>query len=472
MAIAIPAIPVEQQSLNLDSVPNIVAQLRKTFIGGATRPYQWRVEQLKRLKAMTIQKHDAIHAALKVDLGKPDFESTLTETGTTISEINYVLKHLRRWMLPGKVATPISNQPGRSKVLREPLGVVLIIAPWNYPFQLMISPLVGAIAAGNCAVLKPSELTPHTSAVLKDGIAEFLDPDAFKVIEGGVQVATKLLSQRFDHIFFTGGQEVGKIVMAAAAKHLTPVTLELGGKSPCIVGHDADLKVAARRIAWGKFINAGQTCVAPDYILVHQQVEKELIERLHDQIKLFYGEDPKASPDYGRIVSDSHFQRLVGLMRDCKTVVGGESDAAQRYIAPTIIQNVSPDSPSMQEEIFGPILPVLTVSSVHQAIEFVNQRPKPLSLYLFSNDKTMQEAVVHQTTSGGVCINDVVMHLAIPQLPFGGVGTSGMGAYHGRASFETFSHAKGVLTKSNRFEIKLRYPPYTNLKQKWVRWMM
>ena len=453
-----------------ETIPQTIQRLRATFNGHATRSYEWRVRQLQQLRAMTIAKQDEIHAALQTDLRKCEFESVLSETGGVISDIDYALKHLQKWMRPRKVTTPIKNLPGSSRVVREPLGVVLIIAPWNYPFNLIISPLIGALAAGNCAVLKPSEMTPHVSKVVHAGIAEFLDTDAVCVIQGGADVATELLQQRFDHIFYTGGERVGKIVMTAAAQNLTPVTLELGGKSPCLIDHDADLEVAARRIAWGKFLNAGQTCVAPDYLLVHESVEADFLRLLTAEVKHFYGHDPQASPDYPRIISDSHFTRLKGLMdTDAVTVFGGQSDADDRYIAPTAIRKVALDAAIMEEEIFGPILPVIRVHNIQEGIQFVNQRPKPLALYLFANDNATQAAVVNQTSSGGVCINDVVMHLGVPGLPFGGVGTSGMGSYHGQASFETFSHAKSVLTKWNRFEVKLRYPPYNKTKLKWLR---
>ncbi len=450
-------------------IPQAVAHLRATFESRKTRPYAWRVEQLKRLKAMTIEKEEAIFAALKADLGKSSFESFLTETGGDLSEIDHALKHLKGWMKPQKVSTPMSNQPGHSEIVHEPLGVVLIIGPWNYPFDVVVLPLIGAIAAGNCAILKPSELTPNTSALLAEIVAEYMDPDAVRVIEGGVDVASELLAQRFDHIFFTGSPRVGKIVMAAAARHLTPVTLELGGKSPCIINDDADLVVAAKRIAWGKFVNAGQTCVAPDYVLAHEKIADSFVQQLKTTVAEFYGDDPKTSPDYPKIVNEQHFERLTSLIDNGEIVIGGATDRADRYIAPTVLTNVSPDSPIMGEEIFGPILPVLTVADVEEAIAFVNARPKPLALYLFSDDDDVRDKVVDETSSGGVCINDVVMHLVVPDLPFGGVGSSGMGAYHGRESFNTFSHAKGVLVKSTHGEIPLRYPPYTESKFKWLK---
>ena len=446
-----------------------IANLHTTFKSRKTRPYEWRVDQLKALRAMTIEKEEAIFTALKADLNKSNFESFMTETHESISEINHALKYLRSWMKPEKVPTPIDNQPGTSKIIYEPLGVVLIMAPWNYPFLLIVSPLIGAIAAGNCALIKPSELTPNTSSLLAEIIPEYMDSDAIKVIEGGVNVASNLLEQRFDHIFFTGSPRVGKIVMTAAAKHLTPVTLELGGKSPCIVNNDADLRIAAKRIVWGKFINAGQTCVAPDYVLAHKTIANNLEQQIKSVVTKFYGDDPKTSPDYPRIINQSHFERLIELMDSGEIACGGSSNKADLYIEPTVLNKVSPDSPIMSEEIFGPILPVLSVSNIEDAIDFVNSRTKPLALYLFASDKDVQNKVVSETCSGNVCINDVLTHMVVPDLPFGGVGTSGIGAYHGRNSFTTFSHAKGILTKSIHGDLPLRYPPYTPSKFKWLR---
>ncbi|MGE0311673.1 MAG: aldehyde dehydrogenase family protein [Lautropia sp.] len=451
------------------TIPDTVARLRAAFDAGTTRPIRWRLAQLERLKALCIENEARIADALKADFGKCAFETWLTEIASTLSDVDHALKHLKRWARPRKVATPISNQPGGSSIVHEPLGVVLIIAPWNYPFLLQVGPLVGAVAAGNCALLKPSELTPRTSALLADLVPAYLDPATFAVVEGGADVATDLLDHRFDHVFYTGSGHVGRIVMRAAAEHLTPVTLELGGKSPCIVADDADLAVAARRIAWGKYLNAGQTCVAPDYVLAHPRVIDELVPRLESVIRDFYGTDPRASPDYARIVNERHFDRLVALLASGKAVIGGASDRGERYIAPTVLTGVAPDAPAMQEEIFGPILPLVAVSTIDDAMRFVNARDKPLALYLFTKDDAIRERVVAGTSSGGVCVNDVVLHLAVPDLPFGGVGASGMGSYHGHAGFLAFSHAKSVLAKSERMELPLRYPPYTGLKSRWLR---
>ncbi|HYL51007.1 MAG TPA: aldehyde dehydrogenase family protein, partial [Acidimicrobiia bacterium] len=345
----------------------------------------------------------------------------------------------------------------------------LIIGPWNYPVQLVLAPLIGAIAAGNCAVLKPSEVAPHASRTLARILPEYLDPDAVAVVEGAVPETTALLAERFDHVFYTGNGAVGRIVMEAAAKHLTPVTLELGGKSPAIVDRHADVAVAARRIAWGKYVNAGQTCVAPDYVLVDAQLEDALLDRLRESVHQFYGADPRRSPDYARIVNDRHFERLQRLARDGEIVYGGEHDAASRYFAPTALRNVPVGASVMQEEIFGPILPVIPVADVTAAIDFVNEREKPLALYLFSESQAVQERVVEETTSGGVALNATMMHLAVAELPFGGVGPSGIGAYHGRAGFDTFSHKKSVLAKPTRIDPPIAYPPYTRLKEALIR---
>jgi aldehyde dehydrogenase (NAD+) len=352
------------------------------------------------------------------------------------------------------------------------LGVVLIISPWNYPLQLLLVPLVGAIAAGNCAVLKPSEITPAMSDLFARRLPNYVDRESIQVVEGGVAETTALLAERFDHIFYTGNGTVGRIVMEAAAKHLTPVTLELGGKSPCIVDQHTDLDVAAKRIIWGKFFNAGQTCVAPDYVLVQQAIEDALLARMKQTLVEFFGDDPSKSPDYGRIVNERHHQRLMKLLPGSGEVVaGGVGDEEKRYIAPTILRNVPADAPVMADEIFGPILPVLKYAGIDEAIARVNARPKPLALYLFTNDEEVQKRVLERTSSGGVTVNHTLLHLTVPALPFGGVGASGLGAYHGKFSFETFSHRKSVLIKPTWLDLKFIYPPYDKTKRKLVRWL-
>ena len=448
-------------------------RLRDTFDSGRTRPLAWRREQLNRLKDLVRERSHELVTALQADFGKPELEAWTMDVALIGSECDAALKQLSRWTRPERVRTPLAQSPGRSRIVRDPLGVVLIISPWNYPVQLLLSPLVGAIAAGNCAVLKPSEVTPHTSAALAKWIPQYLDNDCFQTVEGAVEETTALLSQRFDHIFYTGNGTVARVVMEAAAKNLTPVTLELGGKSPCIIDRNANIEVAARRIAWGKFVNAGQTCVAPDYVLVHPEREEELVQKLGETIRDFYGDDPSQTPDFARIVNTRHHQRLASLLKESgDIVVGGELSEDDCYIAPTVVRNVTADSPLMSEEIFGPILPILTSESIEDSIAFVNRRDKPLALYVFTEDKTVEDKVISETTSGGVCVNAIVWHIANPNLPFGGVGPSGMGAYHGRASFETFSHRKSVMTKPTRFDVKFLYPPYSRLKTKLVRKML
>ena len=439
-----------------------VAAARASFRSGRTRPASWRRAQLEALKSLLKKEEPRICEALWSDLRKPRLEAHLTEVGFVIGEIDDALEHLEKWMRPERKHTSLLAQPGRSWTTHDPLGVVLVIGAWNYPINLLLAPLVGALAGGNAAVLKPSEISAHTSALMAELVPRYLDPQAVSVVEGGAEETQALLDERFDLIFFTGGSRVGQIVLEKAAKHLTPVVLELGGKSPCLVDRDASLEVAARRIAWGRFSNAGQTCVAPDYVLVHEAVELELVAHLRAAVNAFYGDDPRESPDYCRIVNDRNFERLSKLLRDGEVVCGGKAEAKERYIAPTILRSVSPEAPVMKDEIFGPILPVLTVPNMDAAIEFVTDRPKPLALYLFSNNEATQHKVVERTSSGNACINDVIMHMVVPELPFGGVGDSGMGRYHGQWSFETFTHRKGVLSRTNHLDFPVRYPPYTD----------
>jgi aldehyde dehydrogenase (NAD+) len=457
-----PAATATSPHTDLDQIPATVERLRSSFDAGRTRPLEWRREQIGRLIALLGDHGSEIVDALQADLKKPELEAWAADVGAVRSEAKAALKKLKRWTRPERVG----GMPflGRSFVLREPLGVVLVISPWNYPVQLLFSPLIGALAAGNAVVMKPSEVTPHTSAVLARHVPDYLDTEAIALIEGGVPETTALLDERFDHIFYTGNGTVGRVVMEAAAKHLTPVTLELGGKSPCIVDDDVDVEITARRIAWGKFMNAGQTCIAPDYVLVHEQREEELVEALGRAIRDFYGDDPKATPDFGRIVDGRHHQRVARLIKDGDVVVGGQTDETQNYIAPTLLRNVSPDSDAMREEIFGPVLPILKVKDIAEAIRFVGEREKPLALYVFSNDERVQQDVLERTSSGGVCVNGTIMHLANPELPFGGVGPAGMGAYHGRHSFETFSHRKSVLRRKLKRDPKFMYPPYGKFK--------
>jgi aldehyde dehydrogenase (NAD+) len=461
---------LEQPSPASKSAAATVARLRACFESGRTRSLEYRQEQLGGLARFLNEREREIETAIHHDLGRPSIEIYASETALVKSELALTRRKLKSWSRPQRVSTSLVAQPGHSRIHRDPLGVVLIIGPWNYPLQLVLAPLVGAIAAGNCTVVKPSELAPATSALLARLLPDYLDRDCVQVVEGGIDETTELLAERFDHIFYTGNGTVGRIVMEAAAKHLTPVTLELGGKSPCLVDQATDLDVAARRIVWGKFYNAGQTCVAPDYVLVHQAVEEGLVARLKETIHAFFGADPRASPDFGRIVNLRHHRRLMNLLPGSgELVAGGEADADTRYIAPTVLRNVPAHAPVMAEEIFGPILPVIPLQNMEHAIAFVNNRPKPLALYLFSSDPLVKESVIERTSSGGVTVNHALLHLTVPSLPFGGVGPSGMGAYHGRATFETFSHAKSVLVKPTWFDPSFFYPPYTEFSKKIIR---
>ncbi|GIP22646.1 aldehyde dehydrogenase [Paenibacillus sp. J22TS3] len=426
--------------------------------GGYTRSVSKRLDRLARLAEVLKSYEPDIMVALRQDLNKSELESYTTELGIVLEEIRHIRRRLRRWVKPRKVKTALTHVGSKGYIVPEPYGTVLIIAPWNYPFQLAVSPLVGAIAAGNTVVLKPSELAPAMSALLKRVLGEVFSEDEVVVLEGGVEVSTALLEQKFDYIFFTGSVNVGRIVMEAASKHLTPVTLELGGKSPCIVHYDADVKLAARRIAFGKFTNAGQTCVAPDYLWVHKDIKEELLSELKIAVQSFYGERPLQHPDYGRIVSRRHFDRLVSFTGNGRIVMGGDSDEELLKIEPTVIDQVTWDMPMMKEEIFGPVFPVMEYDSLDQVIQGVRSHPKPLALYLFSESRSVQQQVTESLSFGGGTINDTLMHLATPYLPFGGVGESGMGSYHGYESFKTFSHEKSVLVQTTRFDFTFRYP--------------
>ncbi|HDG4946691.1 TPA: aldehyde dehydrogenase, partial [Staphylococcus aureus] len=400
--------------------------------------------------------------ALYTDLGKNKVEAYATEIGITLKSIKNARKELKNWTKTKNVDTPLYLFPTKSYIKKEPYGTVLIIAPFNYPFQLVFEPLIGAIAAGNTAIIKPSELTPNVARVIKRLINETFDANYIEVIEGGIEETQTLIHLPFDYVFFTGSENVGKIVYQAASENLVPVTLEMGGKSPVIVDETANIKVASERICFGKFTNAGQTCVAPDYILVHESVKDDLITALSKTLREFYGQNIQQSPDYGRIVNLKHYHRLTSLLNSAQMniVFGGHSDEDERYIEPTLLDHVTNDSAIMQEEIFGPILPILTYQSLDEAIAFIHQRPKPLSLYLFSEDENATQRVINELSFGGGAINDTLMHLANPKLPFGGVGASGMGRYHGKYSFDTFTHEKSYIFKSTRLESGVHLPPY------------
>lgn len=440
-----------------------ITHLRDNFTNGYTRPLVWRKNQLLSLQKMLKEHYSDFEEALRIDLHKSAFETYATEIGFLERELEHALAHLDHWTQPQPTQTPIFLQPGSSRVIFEPLGVALIIGAWNYPMQLTIGPLVAAIAAGNAAVVKPPRTAKAIFQAMGHYLPEYLDPKAFLVINDDTP-NDLILDQHWDKIFFTGSAEVGKIIMAAAVKHLTPITLELGGKSPAIVDKSANLAVAARRIAQGKYFNAGQTCVAPDYVLAHADIYDELIDQISQTIREFYGEDPHQSEEFARIINAKQFDALLPYLKDGEIVCGGQSNREERYIAPTILKNVSPESPVMQNEIFGPILPVLKVQNVEEALQFVAAREKPLAFYFFSEDRAKVDYVLANSTSGGVCINETLNHLVVPGLPFGGVGNSGMGKYHGEWGFRDFSNARAVLDRSTRFDPALRYPPYSSEK--------
>ncbi|MET8022469.1 aldehyde dehydrogenase family protein [Streptomyces avermitilis] len=425
-----------------------VARLRATFRTGRTKPVEWRTDQLDRLRGMLTAHGADLAAALHADLGKSSTEAYRTEIDFTVREIDHTLSHLGTWLRPESAPVPPHlGDDATAWTQYDPLGVVLVIAPWNYPVQLLLTPMIGALAAGNAVVVKPSELAPATSAVLARLLPRYLDTDAVAVVEGGIPETTALLAERFDHIFYTGNGVVGRIVMRAAAEHLTRVTLELGGKSPVFVDRDADLAVVADRLARGKFLNAGQTCVAPDYVLTDPETGRALETELARAVSSLYGTEPETSGEYGRIVNERHFDRLSGLLDSGRVVTGGGSDRTAKYIAPTVLADVDSESPVMQEEIFGPILPIVTVPGLDEAIDFINDRDKPLALYVFTASGTTRRRIAAETSSGGLGYGLPLAHLTVSDLPFGGVGESGMGNYHGRYSIETFSHRKAVLEK-------------------------
>jgi aldehyde dehydrogenase (NAD+) len=440
---------------------NALVQKQKAYFdSGETLPLSFRIRQLKKLKKGIETNEKKILEALYQDLRKPEIEAYNSEILGVVADIDYTLKRLKGWVKPRKVSTPLMHLPAKSLIYPEPLGEVLILAPWNYPFQLTLMPAIGAIAAGNCAILKPSEYAPHTSSMIAEIIRDNFEENYLAVVEGDAEVSKTLLQEKFDHIFFTGSAVVGKMVMSAASRHLTPVTLELGGKNPCIVWKDAKIEVAAKRILWGKFLNAGQTCVAPDYLLAHKEIHKRLTEALIKGIREFYGPQPRQSKDYGRIINKNHFERLKKYLDGVTIVAGGECDPNDLYIAPTLLTDVNESSQVMQEEIFGPLLPIIEFEKMEEVIDRIKSKPNPLSLYLFAEDKNVQETILRRTSSGGVCLNDTVSHIVGSTLPFGGVGESGFGSCHGKASFDTFTHFKSVLRRSFLFDAKMKYPPY------------
>ncbi|MCF7675109.1 MAG: aldehyde dehydrogenase [Akkermansiaceae bacterium] len=442
----------------MDFTP-LIARQRTYFRSGATLPQEFRRAQLRRLLDLLEAHEDDLLAALHRDLRKSPQEAYASEMGVVLSEIRYALRHLAAWMKPARRPAPLLVWPARGSIRPEPYGLALIIGPWNYPLQLLLAPLVGSIAAGNCAILKPSEFAPHTAAVIGEIIGTAFSEEFIAVVQGEQATAEALLQQRFDTIFFTGSTTTGRAIMTAAARHLTPVTLELGGKCPCIVTADAPLATTARRIVWGKFMNAGQTCVAPDHVLVDQRIAGAFLAAAKQALREFYGADPQQSPDYGRIINRRHFDRLTRYLGDGKVICGGRHDAGDLYLEPTILTGVPWSAAVMRDEIFGPILPVLEFSNLDDVLSKLRERPTPLALYLFGTDRAVQDRVLAGSRSGGVCINDTVTHILGKKLPFGGLGESGMGAYHGRASFDCFTHRRSVLRRSLALDPPFRYPP-------------
>lgn len=449
----------------------LIKEQRAFFNNRTTGDISFRKQSLTALQKAIRKYEKELSEALRKDLGKAPFESYMTEIGFILSEIRHTLKHLDKWAAAKRCKTPLFLFGSTSHTRPEPYGIVLILSPWNYPVQLLLAPLVGAIAAGNCAILKPSPRTVHTNHILGKLISETFPPQYIAFLETDNRQTDNLLKQHFDYIFYTGGVAFGKRIMMAAAKNLTPVTLELGGKSPCIVDNDAHIQIAARRIVWGKYLNCGQTCVAPDYIFVHREVKDKLITALQAEIERQYGKAPQESPDYPRIISQDHFYNLLLLLKQGHIVAGGKYDDKDLYIAPTVISGILPENRIMSEEIFGPILPLLDFDDIDNVIDYVNNQEKPLALYYFGQNKKKARYVLQNTSSGGACINDVVTHVANTHLPFGGVGSSGTGAYHGKYSFDTFSHTRSIVQSTTRFNIGMKFAPYDG-KLKWLKKIM
>ena len=446
----------------MENYRTLVNKQKDFFRTEQTRDINFRIDSLQQLRDAIKMNEKELMGALREDLNKSDFEAYSTEIGFVLAEMRFTISNLRSWVKPKKVKTPMTHLGSTSYIYSEPYGTALIIAPWNYPVQLAIGPLIGAIAAGNCAVIKPSELTPKTSEMLAKIINDLFPEKYISVVQGGVDTSQALLNEKFDYIFFTGSVPVGRIIMEAAAKNLTPVTLELGGKSPCIVHNDAKIKLAAKRIAWGKFTNAGQTCIAPDYLYLHRSIKDRFLEQFKKAIEELYGKQPLDNPNFTRIVNKSHFDRLCSYMKNGEVFLGGKTKLDKLTIEPTVLTDISWDDPIMNDEIFGPILPVLEYEYLSEVMEEIQLQPKPLSFYVFSESKSIQHKILNSVSFGGGCVNDTVYHVASPHLPFGGVGNSGIGAYHGKSSFDTFSHKKSVLKQTTRFDIPFRYPNIKN----------
>ncbi len=445
--------------MNQDFI-QLISQQRNYFDTGVTKSIDFRISALKKLREQVMMKENDIYEALYQDFKKSTFETALSETGLVLMELDLAIKKLKHWAKPQRVFPSFLNFPSNDKIYAEPYGATLIIAPWNYPFQLAFSAVVGSIAAGNTVVLKPSELTPHTSKLIADIVASAFQEQYIAAVEGGVETAQSLLAQRWDYIFFTGSVPVGKIVARAAAKHLTPVTLELGGKSPCIIHHTANIKLAAKRITWGKFFNGGQTCIAPDYLLVQKAVKQDLAAAIKNEIETAYGTDPKKSEDFPRIINERNFKRLAAMLRDQEFLIGGEQDINELYIAPTLIDEPDLESKVMEDEIFGPVLPVISYESETELENIIKRYEKPLSFYVFSTDRSFTDKLIQTFSFGGGVVNDTMVHFGNHRLPFGGVGHSGIGAYHGKASFDTFTHRKSVVKRGNWLDVPIRYAPY------------
>lgn len=463
--------PTREKKKKKMSAASLVSALRQSFNSGVTKTAEWRRTQLLGLLKLIDENIPDILSALKSDLNKCEFESFLFEIDITRNDIVNHLNNLTDWMKPTSVKKGLFFTLDTCQIKPEPFGVVLIISPWNYPLHLILMPLIGAISAGNCVFLKPSELAPSTGNLISKLIPKYLDENCFKVMLGGVDETTQILLERFDHILYTGSTNVGKIVMGAAAKYLTPVTLELGGKNPVYVDKNCNLQTVANRLMWAKCVNVGQTCIAPDYVMCSPEIQAPLVEAMKASVKKFYGEDIAKSDSYGRIINDKHFKRIQRLLKDQTPAFGGETNEAERFIAPTVITDVKKSDLIMEEEIFGPILPMMLMDNVDEVIRYINDREKPLAVYVFSSDKKIVDRFLAETTSGGVCVNDCILQVALETLPFGGVGNSGMGSYHGKFSFDTFSHKKAIMWKSQGLESlnDLRYPPFTTTNLNWIR---
>ncbi len=450
---------------------SLFEQQQLYFYSGKSRNLKFRQEALKKLRSAILMHEEELYEALFQDLHKSKFEAYATEIGFVLEELRFHLKHLKKWMKPRTVSSPLTSFPAKSYNIHEPLGTVLIISPWNYPFQLMMAPLIGAVSAGNTVIIKPSEIATHTAVVVERIINSTFEKEYVHVVNGGVDVSKQLLNLKFNHIFFTGSPRIGRAIMQAAAKNLVPVTLELGGKSPCIVDQDVNLRLTAKRIIWGKLLNAGQTCIAPDYLYVHHKIKNQLIKEMSRAITKFYGKKPEKSPDYPRIISSPNMERLRALLQNAKIVHGGQSDMETKYFEPTILDDVTFDLPVMQQEIFGPIIPVLSYTDEDEIVTQINKHERPLALYIFSNSTRFQQKMRDVIPAGGVSINDTLMHIVSSKMPFGGVGNSGMGQYHGYYSFETFSHIKAVVKRGRWPDVPVRYAPFKN-KLRIIKYLM